>query len=1172
MKINSLTLSGFKSFADKTTVEFHDGITAVVGPNGCGKSNISDALRWVLGEQRASAIRGSRMDEAIFHGTASRKPIHRAEVELRIANEDGILPVPYREVTIGRTVLRGGESVYEINGQTVRLKDIQDLCRDTGLGANAYSIIEARMIDAILSDRPEERRALFEEAAEVGRYKDRRRTALRRLDQAQADLQRLEDVIGEVASKVRSLARQRGRATKFGELRERRLVLEVAVATDSLSDMEARLVEAERCLETARRSRPEAEATLARDETEVETLRLYLVERERERGQLASRLESVRSRLEEIERQRLLTDERVTAAKSRIEAIGREQAELERRRDASVSDRTAGLDALAACAVELAQLQKDESKLAEQVGALRSRRQELEHSEARTRNSLAAKLAEIGTAGAEAEARHERGKARATERRLRMTERAESAESVLGLKETVQAGKDRLAAAIEVRKKNDHRLDEARATLRAARDETRTLRDRLSTLEGELASVSARAGGLAGMLSAGKDLPPIVARLQSDRKRVPGVRGVLAEFMDVPTRLSRAVEAQLGPLLFGVVVDDWQAVLAVRSWLSGRDETDGLLLLPLDPGPARPGSGGSLNAEVGAHGVGETWVRSLLADVEVSPGDEFGPASGAWVAGDGSGRDRFGAVRLGQPSGGKGMLRRRAEHRELEERRTALETECGELRAALEGLESDARMLADQTAALDSEREVLAVAERDAESSAEATMDRLARTNRRIEELDSWIQELGEDDPPEAEPDEADESRLVGLTTQRTELEGELIALAAALLDASRGWEAERDVLQELRLRIARREADHEAEAGRVERAEALLLELDERKARLDEELAERGNIIGRGTDQLVGSEQELEELFGSRTELEAEIRSRMDGLEERQTELERREAALRVARTGEREASEQRHALELERTELRGKSAAVRERIETEWERSLEDLQREVAPPSDENPEDWVEELIEVRGKLSSLGPVNMLATAEYDEEKLRLDFLETQKADLIAAQDDLHASISRINETASTAFHEVFKQVRANFRDIFVTLFEGGEADVWLENPDDPLDSAIEISASPRGKRTQRIHLLSGGERTLTALGLLFAIYRAKPSPFCVMDEVDAPLDESNIERFTAMLQRFKQDTQFLVITHNARTIEVADYIYGVTMQEPGVTTLVALDLKSLPKAATV
>ena len=249
MKIRSLTLDGFKSFADRTRVEFHGGITAVVGPNGCGKSNISDALRWVLGEQRPSAIRGSRMEEAIFQGTSQRKPIHRAEVILELSTEDGLLPVAYPQVEIGRTVLRGGESIYSLNDQTVRLKNIHDLCRDTGLGANAYSIIEGRMIDAILSDRAEERRSLFEEAAEVGRYKDRRRTALRRLEQAEQDLRRLEDVIGEVGTKVRSLARQRGRARKYAELRTRRLQLEVAVADARLRALETQLAEVDEGLE-----------------------------------------------------------------------------------------------------------------------------------------------------------------------------------------------------------------------------------------------------------------------------------------------------------------------------------------------------------------------------------------------------------------------------------------------------------------------------------------------------------------------------------------------------------------------------------------------------------------------------------------------------------------------------------------------------------------------------------------------------------------------------------------------------------------------------------------------------------------------------------------------------------------------------------------------------------
>jgi len=1177
VKIKSLTLSGFKSFADPTTVEFHGGITAVVGPNGCGKSNISDALRWVLGEQRASAIRGSRMDEAIFHGTANRKPIHRAEVELRIANEDGILPVPYAEVEIGRTVLRGGESVYELNGQTVRLKDIQDMCRDTGLGANAYSIIESKMIDAILSDRPEERRALFEEAAEIGRYKDRRRTALRRLEQAHGDLQRLDDVIGEVRSKVRSLARQRGRAARYGELRDRRLTLEVAVAAVRLDTIEDRLAEAERALADERRGRPEHEADLAREETEVEAGRLHLVERERERGQLAGRLETVRSRLEEIERQRLLTDERVTAARRRIEQIADERREIDTRREAARAEHEAALARTEQGSGELTRLGESEAALAGRVLALREQRQAAESESAAARAELTRLIAELGKVGAEAEGRRERRRARAAERERREAERSEAEaahDRLVGELASNEAGAETARAE---RAANEERLEEARRKLRSLRAEAASSRDRVAVLDGELASVTARVGGLSGMLSAGKDLPPIVARLQADRDKIVGIRGVLAEFMDVPAGLTRAVEAQLGSLLFGVVVDDWATVQRVRHWLSGRDETAGLVLLPLDPGPPGTAAAGELNDRVGAYGAGEAWVRALLAGIDVSAGDDFEPRAGPWVAPDGSGLDRLGVVRLGQPQGGKGMLRRRAELQELERRRDSLGSEVAELRSALEALDAEARGQADRVAELDAEHDRLSVREREAAARVEATAERLERARARIGELDARLAELA--DVPDARADEGGgegardaDGRVAELAARRAEQEARLSDLEGGLLERAAIWESERDALQELRVRIARIEADREAEAARAERAAATLAELEQRSSRLDDELKAHRETIERGSDQLAGSEEELESLFEARAGLETEVRERMEDLEALRGELETREANLRAARAREREAAERRHELELEVADLRGRSASIRERIEVEWERSFEELRREIERPGEGEAEAWAEELTEVRRKLSSLGPVNMLAAAEYDEEKERLDFLEAQKDDLESARQDLHDSISRINTAAAEAFDAVFREVRQNFRDIFVTLFEGGECDVWLEDSNDPLDSPIEISASPRGKRTQRIHLLSGGERTLTALGLLFAIYLAKPSPFCVMDEVDAPLDESNIGRFTVMLQRFARDTQFLVITHNARTIEAADYIYGVTMQEPGVSTLVALELKDLPKAAAV
>jgi chromosome segregation protein len=1167
VKIRSLTLNGFKSFADKTKVEFHGGITAIVGPNGCGKSNISDALRWVLGEQRPSAIRGSRMEEAIFQGTLQRKPIHRAEVSLELSNEDGILPVAYPEVVIGRTVLRGGESIYSLNDQTVRLRDIQDLCRDTGLGANAYSIIEGRMIDAILSDRAEERRSLFEEAAEVGRYKDRRRTALRRLEQAEQDLHRLEDVIGEVGSKVRSLARQKGRAKRYGELRERRLQLEVAVADERLSALEQRLSEVDAGLVDARRVRPELEALLATRETEHQALRIAFVEREQDRSARASRLEEVRNRLEELERRRLVTDERVTAALARIESIRLEREGLQERTESLTAELSEAANAAESANDDLQRLQSGETELAAAVERLRERRLDVEQEEGSARESLASLLAEIGSTGAAGEALRERNRERRKDLERRLSERTEVDESETalssGLAEQQQAALDSEAERAVL----EDRLGKERVAERESRERSGELRDRITSLEGELASVKARADALTSMLTSGGDLPSIVSRLLQDPDVSDLVHGVLAEFLTVPAAAAAAVESHLGPLLHGVVVENWDSVLQVRDWLSTQEDGEGLVLLPLDPGPRAGASAeGGLVDLVEVRGAGASWARTLLAGV--SSEQEFSPSDTPWVMSDGSGQDALGVVRLGQPSSGKGVLRRRTELAELADRKAALEGEIGEVRTARESLAGEAAELTDRAAVTERELESAATDSRRQEALREAIAERLDRTRRNLEELDDRISELRDNLAEEDPARERDVERMAALEERRAAIESALGGHRGERLGATAEWEREAGTLQQLRLDIARQEARSAAAADRARRTEEFRQDIEQRDARLQSERAELEASIERGQEELGGSEEVLHSLFEERSGLDDGLRKAQELLDESRSDVDRRETELRELRQRERGSSEHLHELELESTRMRGLRATVRERLEAEWEEEFESLLDRTERPDQGTVDDWAHELEQIRQKLVSVGPVNLLAAAEHDEERERLEFLEGQKGDLEAARGDLLDSIQRINEAASVAFQEVFQQVRENFRRIFVTLFEGGEADVWLEDPNDPLDSPIEISASPRGKRTQRIHLLSGGERALTALALLFAIYLAKPSPFCVMDEVDAPLDESNIGRFTAMLERFKDDTQFIVITHNSRTIEAADHVYGVTMQEPGVSKLVALDLKDLPR----
>ncbi len=1172
MRIKSLTLHGFKSFADRTKIELHEGITAVIGPNGCGKSNISDALRWVLGEQRPTAIRGSRMEEAIFGGTAQRHPIHRAEVALTLTNEDGALALPYSEVVIGRTVYRGGESEYSLNGAPCRLRDVHDLCRDTGLGANAYAVIESRMIDAILSDRAEERRALFEEAAEVGRYKDRRRVALRRLEQAEADLQRLEDVLVEVQSKVRSLAQQRGRAERHTRLKARLLQLEVAVADARLARTEERLVEAEAELIELQRTRPSEEAGLQTAETEAETLRVEQAELERERAQLAHRVEEARREVEERERERLVAQERRTAAAARINALDQELSRLGARRDGVTEQLAAAREAAGEAATahehraEAAagfrlEMETVEAAARDALATWESARERAESA----RRELERFVTELDTATDRAREREEE-----LERRRPALDELESEAARLATELEAATGREAELGAREAALEGE--LEEARVAVTRAEAELRDARERVASLEGELSAARARASGLAALLASSALLPEgVTALLEAG---LDGVEGVLAEFIEAPPPWAAAIESNLGAYLNGVVVRDWRVVEAVRGWLEGQSAGGGVIVLPLDPGPlATDGAsdGASLLDHVQVQGAGAPWARSLLRAVATrDAGSAIAPAERAWVDASGTGQDRWGAVHLGGAARGEGVLTRRAALSAERERVADLETRLEAARAEVDRAAAMVTGGEGKLERVEAELVELGGALREAAADRGSAEARLRRLKDEREDLSGRIEQLEAFRVSAVEVTETAEERRASLERALVEADEALAAERSRSRKAQEAVEAKRAELHAVELELARSEAALTGRNDALARAEETLRELDERAAAIETERAAQEEVAADSERIATEAEREIGEGIERRSELETALA----GLEERisrgREAMEQRESYLREARRAEREHADRRHALELEVTQLKAARASVHERLEAEWDSTLEELRERVEPPDDLARESWETELDEVRRSIARIGPVNLLAQQEYDEEKARLEFLGAQRDDLVGARDDLKDSIRRINRSAAEAFMSTFEQVRENFLRTFQTLFEGGECDLWLEDPADPLDSPIEISASPRGKRTQRIHLLSGGERALTALALLFAIYLAKPSPFCLLDEVDAPLDETNILRFVNMLEQFKADTQFIVITHNPRTIEGADWIYGVTMQEPGVSSMVGVQFDAAPQVA--
>ena len=1154
MKLRAIRLHGFKSFADRTEILFNDGITAIVGPNGCGKSNISDAIRWVLGEQRPTAIRGAKMEEAIFQGTVNRRPVNRGSVSIEVTNEDGALPVPFSEVEIGRTVYRDGGSDYSLNRSACRLRDIQELCRDTGLGASAYAIIENRMIDSILSDRAEERRGLFEEAAGIGKYKDRRKEASRKLERAEVDLQRLEDLIGEVQSKVRSLSRQKGKAERYAELRKRRLDLEMTLASGQLEELGARLREIRSVVGVDLERDESLKAQIATVESRLEALRIDQLSREKARTAAAQKVDELKSELVRWERDLAVAAEGAGYVGRRIDQIAEERSEANRGLEESASREAELLQRHEALNSELTeflvQIELHSEKTSGAREALSRARDRLSQVEAQE-TAAARRIAQL------------RGDADASQtRRVELEERVgllgdELKEAREALSESASQGDlftDRLEGLVAALESARHHLDKQRKEVAEAREAMDRARNEQMRAQDIFGTLSARRSALERMEKDREGVDPAVQALLADPPH--GVLGILADFLSTEPEFSQTVEAVLGVLLRAVVVRDTGVAKELARWFredwKGRG---GLVVLPLDRAPGGDDTG-SLLAKVAVTGAGSPWVRALLRgfELEVAVGPTVPPkgaAGTARVSRDGTWVDREGVFHLGNPMGSTGILERR-------EHLVALEAEAeraeGDVEAAAGVREKTAAQMEALEESLEEARGGLQQAEdtyREARSEQSERSDRLLRMERLVRELEGQrsaarsalarAQEGAKEARGEREALLVEEE---GLRDRRGE--------ARAHLDRVQDqWEEIRATESRLTIERTRLEGD----SGRIEerqrdlargRASAIVRieALEAEENRLVEEKQRAGSLLAEGKVR-------MERLFTLLESAEVELREMDESLTD-----------MHEARTAERAASEERHSLELEEQEIRGRIGRIQDRLEGEWGRSLERLLEEAEEVEGEEVE-LRSELREVVTSLDRVGPVNMLAVEEHEEERARLSFLSEQRDDLVEARTDLRAAIREINETAIELFTKTFEGIRKNFQDTFERLFEGGECNLWLQDPDDPLESDIEINAAPRGKRTQRIDLLSGGERALTALSLLFGIYLVKPSPFCVLDEVDAPLDESNIGRFIHLLREFKAKSQFVVITHNPCTIEVAEWIYGVTMEEPGVSSIVGVRL---------
>ena len=1172
MHLKHLEMSGFKSFMSKTKLDFEPGMTAIVGPNGCGKSNISDALRWVLGEQSAKALRGSKMEDVIFNGTDSRKPLGMAEVSVTFTDCEESLGTDYHEVTITRRVFRSGEGQYFMNKTPCRLKDIKRLFLGTGVGTSTYSVLEQGRIDQILSSRPEDRRAVFEEASGITKFKADKKEAMRKLDQTEANLLRLSDVIREVKRQIGSLQRQAGKARRYKTLREELQSLDLYATRSRMHVFDNDLAEIDAESQALQTKQTEAVAEIERVETDSSGLREAQMETQREIGtvleagvQARTRLDHTRELIEtngqRIAEYRALSQRdtrEIEEASRQIEEKRGTLAALETQLEEARQSRIAAEQELAAnqSAFDAHREQMDGARTA--IQKLREDTVELEGLASRLQNELV----EIDTRERSNVIRRER----LTSEKSQVARAAETHQrrraEMTTLLQDMQAGLER------------HRSDvtQAEQAYSEAGQQAEAMQHQAVELRSQLAATGARLDLLAEDEAAAEDFPPgsqLVLNadnpLTIDRD---AVLGPLATQLDVPTEYRKALESALRAWLDAVIVRDPVTAVTVLNALAEMEAgTARLLIADLDIPPAAAIPGDRLIDHITCSDAVRPLLERLIGHVLVVATLDQAPhplpAHASAVTPSGQLLSGRGAAELWMPD--KSVSNPLARTYALDEVRR----KAGELNAQLS--QTDAK-LAEARTTRDALREALAAARRllsetertvaQKEGENQMVSREAVTATKRLETVSYELEVL-------LKEQEGGGSERDDIVSRLDETRGQREQAAVKLQDQTRDLRALEDRSGDFQSKLTDSRIRFAGLKQKVEHLDSQRATLAARVTELDGAIRGRSEGIESYTTNIERLESEIAEARQRLGELEATVQVNATKADSLRRNQEKQGEALHQMDTllaeWRRNADSLREALsrfDIRRTETRMQRENLLERITSDYRMTAEAIMVEPEEPIEMPPLDDAETRIaELRTKLDAMGPVNLVAIEEYQELQERFAFLTEQEEDLVNSKQQLMDLIKKINITTSEMFKETFIKVNANFEVMFKRLFRGGSARLVMIDEEDVLESGIEIIARPPGKRLQNVSLLSGGERTMTAVSLLFAIYMIKPSPFCLLDELDAALDDSNIGRFVTVLKDFLQYSQFVVITHNRQTIAASDILYGVTMQEKGISNTVSM-----------
>ena len=1177
-----MKIFGFKSFPDEVKFEFEPGITAIVGPNGCGKSNIFEAIRWTLGEQNIHTLRAGNIEQLIFNGSQTRKPLGMAEVSLTFSNPSHYTPpslggsekttLTFSEITVTRRIFRSGESEYFINKAPCRLKDIAEVFMDTGLGVNAYAVMSQAQVDMILNAKPEERRYIFEEAAGITKYSKRRNEALRKLELTKQNLLRIQDIIAELERQSNALKRQVFKAKRYQGLKEELKNLQVLEAFYRYKKIKAEQEGIVQRIKNFGKEKSDVVIVFEKEEesfrnlqNELAKLEIELEEKREEQLQLAGELERGNSTI-------AVNDERIKNLSSKLEEGNVEKTKLD-------EELTAVSNEIKKHAKTMGTAKKEEEELTGAVEEISKKIQEILNKGKENQKDLEeknAQLIEYLSEQARLKNALENSRINVHNLEIRFKKLVSEKEAIvnqnLSLEKELDVKKQELVGNKDAVKKTESRIKSLEKNVVKLEGTVAGIEDQILAVKAELQMKKSHLSTLREMHSKDEGLQDSVKFIMESEDKA-NAHGLVFNILEVPEEFQKAIEVALMDNVQGLIVKDNNAVSKFIGLLKEK-EKGRATFFPVEHISSKKERTNDSNYEFAIDKVKFpeqfAGVFSYLLDnvVIAKDWDEamklYSSLSGEFkiVTRDGELLHPRGFIQGGSRNQMQALLGRREridkmdnEVNSIEKRLKELEQKKTEELSAIKKIEQDLKERREELAGQNEKDSLL-------EKEIGSITEKLNELHKRDKFLASEHKNLEDEKKLTEENHEKQENKLKEIQAKIGEHNSAIDSIKKSAELLKEEEKKTDELLEEKKIKLFSLRQSHnvsEETLRTLENKKKTLLEkipnasveakeANKRMEELKKELEETKGKLTQGRQRIESLKERLEELKGKRALLTEQVREKEKFIREKGTEIESRKDSL--------------NSLEIEKTRIETEMKDLKENIHSSHGISLDDF----VPPEVETVEENLKERVEdLKGKLETMGNVNLAAIEEEEELNERYNFYLTQQKDLLDSEQSLRDTINKINSTARSLFRSTLENVRKEFREVFIRLFQGGEADLKLVGSEDVLEAGVDIVVSPPGKKLSSITLLSGGEKALTSIALLFSLFKVKPSPFCILDEIDAPLDEVNIGRYTSFLNDLAKNTQFIMISHNKKTLSISEILYGVTMAEPGISKIVSVKFKN-------